>query len=299
MIVPPPLLTCDGARAAATPSGSRRCSLLLEAVEHRPLVCDSAMGTRLVARGLDLQRDDPALWNLTHPADVFDLHCRDVAAGADILLTNTFGGNRAWLDRYCQDGAVEAINRRGAALARQAAGPGRLVLGDIGPTAGERPGAAAAQASILVESGVDGILLETFSAAAVESVLAEVSQAIAGTVPIIVSLWDWPEPWATLAKRLIECGATVLGINCRPDIDAAVAFAEQMSQIVSCPLLVKPSAVAGSALATPAAFAALVPRLAGANVCFLGGCCGTTEAHVAALARARHALITSPHAGTS
>jgi methionine synthase I (cobalamin-dependent) len=252
------------------------------------------MGTRLVARGLSLDTDDPALWNLTHPAEVADLHALDVAAGSEVLLTNTFGGNRAWLDRYGLGHAVAKVNRTAAELARESAGPARFVLGDMGPSAAGQKGAAAEQAAILVESGVDGILLETFRAGPVEPVLAEVSQAIAGAVPIIVSLWEWPEPSTALAKRLLESGASVLGMNCRGGIDAAVAFAEQMSQLVSCPLLLKPSAAPGSAESAPAAFASLAERVLDKNVCFLGGCCGTTEAHVTALALALHAKGDGP-----
>jgi methionine synthase I (cobalamin-dependent) len=244
------------------------------------------MGTRLVARGLQLDRDDPSLWNLTHPDDVVELHCRDVAAGSEVLVTNTFGANRAWLARYGQGQAVAAINQQGVELARRAAGPNRLVLGDIGPSAGAAAGAAAEQAAILVESGVDGVVLETLRAGLAEPVLVEVARAVAGAVPVIVSLWDWPEPLAPLALRLIERGASILGMNCRSGTDAAVTFAERLSQAVSCPLYIKPSALEGSPDAIPAAFADLVVRLRDSNDCFLGGCCGTNEAHVAALAAA-------------
>ncbi len=244
------------------------------------------MGTRLVALGLRLDRDDPALWNLTHPADVLGLHGRDVAAGSEVLLTNTFGANRGWLDRYGHGDAVVSINRKAAELARLAAGPGRFVLGDIGPSAASRSGAAAEQAAILVESRVDGVLLETYRAGTVESVLAEISPVVGGTLPIIVSLWEWPDSIAPLAQRLMELGASILGMNCRPGIDAAVKFVERISQAVSCPLFIKPSAAAETAEGTPAAFGVLMRRLLESKVCILGGCCGTTEAHVAALAAA-------------
>ena len=125
------------------------------------LVLDAAMGTRLIARGLDLSGDDPSLWNLSHPEVVRELHARDVAAGSDAVVTNTFGANRHWLARYGRAGEVAAINRRAVELAREAAGPGRFVLGSIGPTASEVPGAAREQAEALAGSGVDALLFET------------------------------------------------------------------------------------------------------------------------------------------
>jgi methionine synthase I (cobalamin-dependent) len=190
------------------------------------------------------------------------------------------------LDRYGQGHATRAINRAATELALQSAGPAGFVLGDIGPSTADQSGAAAEQAAILLESGVDGILLETFRAGPVESVLAEVARVTAGAVPIIASLWEWPESAASLARRLLDNGATVLGMNCRGGIDAFVTFAERMSGHVSCPLFLKPSAAPGSADGRPAAFASLAQRLLDKNVCFLGGCCGTNEAHVAAIALA-------------
>ena len=92
------------------------------------------MGTRLVSAGLDLQSDDPALWCLSHPDQVAAIHHRDVTAGADAVLTNTFGANRCLAGRFGQAGLVESINRRAVQLARSAAGPDRFVLGSMGPT---------------------------------------------------------------------------------------------------------------------------------------------------------------------
>ena len=107
----------------------------------------------MVARGLDLRSDDPSLWNLTHPDEVLDLHVRDVSAGSQALFSNTFGANRLWLARYGQAGATEEINRQAVALARKAIGPDGFVVGDIGPSAAEEPGAAAEQASVLLDAG--------------------------------------------------------------------------------------------------------------------------------------------------
>jgi 5-methyltetrahydrofolate--homocysteine methyltransferase len=268
-----------GRRAAA--------SRFLATVAERPLVCDAATGTRLIARGLDLRVDDPALWNLTHPEDVLELHRRDVAAGSRVLVANTFGANRWWLGNLGHAGAIESINRRAVELARLAAGPDGFVLGSLGPTTARRTGTAAEQAAILAAAGVDALCFETFRAGEIEAVLMELDAKGALPIPLIVSLWEWPEPPEEIALALIELGAAILGMNCRPGIEAALDFAERMDGLTDCPLFVKPAAGdPGHPDGTPAAFAAAVPRLLEHNVRILGGCCGTDERHVGALAGA-------------
>src|SRR3954468_20002465 len=139
-------------------------SRLWAALQQGPVILDAAMGTRLQARGLDFRSDDPSLWNLTYPEEILALHRRDVSAGSRVLFTHTFGANRPWLARYGRSEAIEAINRRAVALARRAAGPGGFVAGDIGPSAAEQTGAAAEQAAILVDAGVDALVFETYRA---------------------------------------------------------------------------------------------------------------------------------------
>ena len=269
-----------------SPENSRPRSLL-EAIESGPLVLDAGMGTRLIALGLDPRSDDPALWNLVRPADILAIHHRDVAAGAGAVFTNTFGANRFWLNRFGRGDAVESINRLAVGLAREAAGSGRYVIGDIGPTAARGEGLAVEQAAVLVDAGVDALILETYSFPDVERVLREISGSLAAPIPVLVSLWQWPDPPGPDARRLRDAGARVIGMNCQAGIDAAVQFAERLDRQTGCALLVKPSAGPANRLDDdPASFAAAVPQLLDRNVRLLGGCCGTTDAHVAALATA-------------
>ena len=148
--------------------------LLHEAVLERRLVADGAMGTELMAAGLEAGGCGEA-WNLSHPDRVLAIHRRYAEAGADCIITNTFGGSRIMLARHGHAAEVAAINRAGVRLVREAfaaAGREGWVLGDLGPLGailepwGELPEAAARaayeeQAAALVEGGADALILET------------------------------------------------------------------------------------------------------------------------------------------
>src|SRR5439155_1120953 len=145
---------------------------LLEALLHRALVCDGAMGTQLMLAGLE-QGGCGELWNVTHPDRVLAIQRRYVEAGADCLITNTFGGSRIMLARHGHADDLRAINQAGVRIAREAFGDREgYVLGDIGPMGailepygelshadGRR--ALEEQALALVEAGVDAIIIET------------------------------------------------------------------------------------------------------------------------------------------
>ena len=137
------------------------------------LVADGAIGTTLQAAGLP-EGTAPESWNLTHPEKILDLHRAYLEAGAQIILTNSFGGNRFRLGKKGLQDKVREVNRAAAALAKEAAGQEAFVAGSMGPT-GElmRPlgtlsyvvamEAFIEQAEALAEGGVDAILVETMS----------------------------------------------------------------------------------------------------------------------------------------
>ena len=257
-------------------------SRFLDAVARDPLILDAAMGTRLVARGVALDRDDPCLWNLTHPAAVGEVHALDLAAGSDAILTNTFGANRCWLARYGLAGETAAINRRAAAIARAAAGPGRFVIGSIGPTAAAEPSAYTEQAEALAGSGVDALIFETHRMDEATIALRSVRPAVA--LPLVVSLVVWSGPVDEHVRILEGLGADAIGGNCQSGMAGAVETSELLAPFARLPILLKPSAGRpGDPLESPEEFAAAVPMLLTRGVRLLGGCCGTTEAHVAAL----------------
>ena len=249
---------------------------------HPLLVLDAAMGTRLIARGLDLRDDDPARWNLSRPDEVARVHALDVAAGSDALLSNTFGANRAWLARFGLAGQVGAINRAAVGLARTEAGPGRLVLGSICPTAADDPSAAVEQAEALADAGVDALVFETYRLDPALGVLKAVRPVT--DLPILASLVAWPDDVGSAALRLIDLGVSSLGGNCQDGMGPAVRLAEALRRAADLPLIVKPAAgLPGATPAAPGSFAAAGARLRALGPVLVGGCCGTTEAHVAAL----------------
>ena len=230
---------------------------------------------------------------------MLDIHQRDVAAGCRVLFTNTFGANRAWLAQFGRADDVEAINRAAVELARRAAGPAGFVVGDIGPTAAEEPGAAGRAGRGPDRAGVDALVLETFRLEPAIAALAELRRD-AGTppVPLIVSLWQWPDAVEDAARRLVEAGAVVVGLNCRPAIERRRSpWCGASPRPSPARILVKPGVAPGDpgCGSTPAAFAAAVPALLEQNVRLIGGCCGTTEAHVAALAAACAVRISIPN----
>jgi methionine synthase I (cobalamin-dependent) len=248
------------------------------------ILLDAAMGTRLITRGLDLARDDPALWNLTHPEAVLEVHRGHVAAGSRVILTNTFGANRAWLARFGRSQDLVTINAAACSLARQA-GPSCAVWGSIGPTASLDVAAFNEQATALLEAGVDALLLETHSSERVVDGTLRVILAWT-PAPTYVSLHDWPDTpvAAELAEQLVVWGAAGLGFNCTADWARLANWAAALERQLDIPLLAKPSGAGTS----PGDFAREAARLVALGVGMIGGCCGTDERHLAALQSRLH-----------
>src|ERR1700761_1498734 len=146
--------------------------LLQDAIRERPLLGDGAMGTQLMFAGLE-QGNCGEAWNLTHPERVLAIQRRYAEAGAECIITNTFGGSRIMLNRHGEADHVVAINKAGVAITRQAFGDrDGYVLGDIGPFGGllepygdftesQVRSAFEEQARALVEGGADALIIET------------------------------------------------------------------------------------------------------------------------------------------
>jgi len=264
---------------------------LLSALKSRPLVMDAAMGSRLIARGLSLEdpSDCSAIWNVTHPEDVAAVHAVDIAAGADVLLTNTFLANRIWLEPRGYGNRVKAINRWAASMAREAAGPDRFVVGSIGPAASDDASGVAyrEQAESLADAGVDALLLETHT----PSQAVEALESILDTLhlPVMVSLHNWSRGDILGSVRNFEwLGVSAVGVNCVASMRELLLHAKELRKCTKLPLLFRPSTVPSS-LRKPTedetfdAFVSSLPMLLNLGARLIGGCCGTTEAHVAAI----------------
>ena len=279
----------------------------LELPAGRPLFLDGGMGTQLQARGL-AAGEIPELWNLSRPDDIRAVHAAYLAAGADVVYSNTFGANPA---KYHGDAPLADVIAAGVYLAREA-GSGalaasHLVALDVGPTgrllqpAGDfsfdaaydafaeqiRLGAAAGADLVVVETMGDTYELKAAVLAAKENC----------NLPVIATV-ALGEDGTLLTGGDVECVAALLeglrvdalGFNCGLGPDRMRPYVERLARVVSCPIAVKPNAgmpkvVDGKTVFTvgPEEFAADVAGLVAAGASIVGGCCGTTPAHIAAV----------------
>ncbi len=289
--------------------------LLTRAVaKHGALVADGAMGTNLFQRGL-ATGEAPEIWNVEHPDRIGEVHREFIEAGANIILTNSFGGSRFRLKLHGADHRVQTLNRAAAAIARSAAegyGGDVLVAGSIGPsgelfvpvgTVNHRDGCAqfAEQAQALADGGADLIWVETMSAR--EEVEAAVDGARSTGLPIVVTMtFDTngrtmmgitPEDagrWLSgLGDRVVAVGANC-GIGPAEAIlsllDLAAAVPDKF--VVAKANCGVPEFIDGDFkfTGTPEVMAryARLARNVGATI--IGGCCGTNPRHLKAIADA-------------
>jgi len=272
------------------------------------------MGTQLMLAGLE-QGGCGELWNLTHPDRVLEIQRRYAIAGADCIITNTFGGSRTMLQRHSHADDLRAINQAGVRIAREAFdGRDGYALGDLGPLGailepyGEmlQADALAAyqeQASALVEAGADAIIIETQTSLEEIGVAIDAAKA-AGAPCIIASLaYDLSQDksfYVTMmgvmpdraAAFVEERGANIIALNCGTgmDMNGAAMVAKIYRENCNLPVMVQPNAglpVLENLKAVykqlPADMALGVPCAleAGANI--IGSCCGSTPDHTRAI----------------
>jgi homocysteine S-methyltransferase len=274
---------------------------------------DGAMGTELYRRGVFVNVSYDEV-NLRQPELVREVHRAYRDAGAEILETNTFGGNRVRLDQHSLGDRVYEINRAGAELAREVAGDDLYVAGSVGPLGiriepwgptarDEARGFFREQAEALAAGGVDLFIVETFSD------LSEIEQAVLGCrdvadLPVIAQMTVQvdgktvfgADP-AQIALRLHELGADVVGLNCSVGPAITLKAIQQMAEVTSRPLSAMPNAglpreIEGRTIymASPEYFANYTRHLIQTGVRFVGGCCGTTPEHIRAMAAQVRAL---------
>ena len=282
--------------------------------EPGTILADGAMGTMLFEAGLQFG-DPPEVWNLTQPDLVRRIHRGYLDAGARILLTNTFGGNRKRLALTGHERRVEELNRTAAILLRaeiESAGGVAFAAGDIGPSGEimaplgtldehEAVDAFAEQASALIAGGVDLIWIETMSD------LAEIHAAIRGVrevrhdIPIIATMTFDTRGFTMMGvspekavAALVEWGANAIGGNCGNGPEEVVRVIERMHAVAPEVTLVAksnvgmPQLVEGRAvyLTGPDVMAVRGVEMRDAGARIIGGCCGSTPAHLRAMADA-------------
>jgi len=290
-----------------------RTAALLQQLARRPLLGDGATGTQLQAMGL-APGACGELWNTAQPDQVRRVHQLYLDAGSDLLTTNTFGGTSFVLETRGAAARRRELNLAGARLAREIASDRAWVLGDLGPFGGmleplgeTLPEAVTTafreQAEALLEGGADAILVETMSDPA-EAVLAVQAAKDAGAELVLVTFtfqqttvgyrtMMGTTPVAALAA-VIEAGADIVGANCGTELSLAayqqltaelVAAAAGRSVIVQ-PNAGSPTLIEGKISYAESAgeFAAAVPGFLHAGARVVGGCCGSTPAHIAAMA---------------
>jgi methionine synthase I (cobalamin-dependent)/5,10-methylenetetrahydrofolate reductase len=274
------------------------------------LVFDGAMGTMLYARGVFLNRCFDEL-NLSNPGLVRQVHLEYLEAGAEVLETNTFGAHRFKLGPHGLESQVRRINREGARVAREAAAGRALVAGAIGPVGKplapignvrpeEAQDAYREQAEGLLEGGVDLFLLETMPSLDQAKAALEAVRSVTSEVPAAVSLTfneegntiygDTPEE---SVRELEALGVPMIGANCSQGPQAMLETLQRMAAVArTAKLSAMPNA--GSAalvegryvyLCTPEYMATWARRFLEVGATVVGGCCGTTPAHIRDLVR--------------
>jgi methionine synthase / methylenetetrahydrofolate reductase (NADH) len=293
---------------------------LLERLSTETILADGAMGTMLHAHGIGFEKCFDEL-NLTKPSAVAEIHRAYIEAGAQLIITNTFGANRFKLAKHGLEDHVVQINKASVDLAKRvvsASFKDVLVAGDVGPLGvriapfgrvqpEQARAAFAEQIKALAEAGADLIVIETFSD------LYEIREAIRAArescnLPIVASvtftrddrtvLGDDPTKVARLLK---EAEVDVIGVNCSGGPAQLLRILKQMVQGVpdrSVKFWVKPNAgwpeQVGGRIMYPADaeyFGEYALSFREAGACIVGGCCGTTPQHIAAM---RKALDTAP-----
>ena len=285
--------------------------LLLEALKERVLLGDGAMGTQLQQAGLEPGGCGEA-WNIKHPERVLKIQQGYAAAGSDCIITNTFGGCRIMLERHDHGDDVAAINRAAVEVARAAFGNRvGFVLGDIGPFGGlmephgEVPeqrvrDAFLEQAEALVAAGADAVIVETQTS--LEELGIGIEAAKKAGAPCVIGSMAFdvrhdgedlatmmgvtPEAAATFMR---DAGADIAALNCGTNVDVkwAARVIPRYRSICDLPTMAQPNA--GTPVLenlkvlykqTPEEMAADLPDLLDAGANIVGGCCGSTPAHI-------------------
>jgi len=274
------------------------------------LVSDGAWGTFLHQKGLQ-PGECPELWNLTRPDAVREIARSYIDAGADMIETNSFGGTSFKLEHYGLAGQVSEINETAARISREAAGDDRRVIGSVGPTGKmlamgdvteeELYEAFKTQIIALEKGGADAVCIETMSD--VDEALAAIRAAKENTRLEVICTFTFDpigeNEYRTMmgvspgeaATACANAGADIIGTNCGTGLKNMINIVAQMREVApDLPILVHANAglpeVQNGEIVypeTPEQMRELVPQIINAGANIIGGCCGTTPAHIAVI----------------
>jgi 5-methyltetrahydrofolate--homocysteine methyltransferase len=290
---------------------------LRERIKKGLLLLDGAMGTQLIARGIEVGKCNDFL-NIDSPDTIIGIHKDYFEAGSDAVLTNTFGANRYALARHGLSEELIKINTTGAQIARKAGGEEKYVLGDIGPSGDflqplgtlkpdELKNAFAEQAKVLLAGGVDGVIIETMTSLDEITIAIEAVKSVC-ELPVFASMAfdgggdDFRTMMGidvkTAVSRIVSLGVDAIGFNCgkmslknyiklAAKYVSATESSEEDIVLLAEPNAGLPELVEGHAVykVSPADFAAAVEKIHSAGVNIIGGCCGTGPAHIEAAAK--------------
>ena len=284
--------------------------LLARLVAGERLVCDGAMGTMLFQRGLEPGRPPESI-TLSRPAVLEGIARLYLDAGSDILQTNTFGGSPLRLALHGLDDETEAINREAVRAVRRVAGDRAYVAASCGPSGrllepyGDVSAAAVydsfrRQMEALIGAAPDCVIVETMTDLAEATLAVRAAKHVSPAFPVLATMTFDPTPRgyftimgvsiAAAAAGLAEAGADAVGSNCGNGIEQLVAIAREFRRHTALPLVIQanaglPRTVDGRLVydETPAFFAEQARELAAMGVSVIGGCCGTTPDHIAAV----------------
>jgi len=285
-------------------------AFLARLLSSEVLIADGATGTNYQQMGIE-PGVRPEDWVLDAPHNVLALHRAFLDAGSDIILTNSFGASRLRMGESKYADRIAEINRRAVELAREAASthPGTLVAGSMGSTGqllepfgslslAEAVDNYAEQAAALTAGGVDFLLLETFFSLE-EALAAGEGIRMSSSLPLVVSFsYDQGQrtmmglrPTQTL-EAFEPLGVAAIGANCGKTLEAMEKIVEEIAAgKKGIPIWAKPNAGLPKGIppkyeVTPSEMAESAVRLVKSGARIVGGCCGTTPAHIAAIASA-------------
>ena len=290
---------------------------LKERIKQDLFLLDGAMGTELIARGIEAGKCNDYL-NIEQPDIISDIHRSYFEAGSDAVIANTFGANKYALERHGFAEETIKINKAGAQIARDAAGENKYVLGDIGPSgdfleplrslkAQDLKEAYVRQANALLDGGVDGFIIETMTSIEEAAVAIESVKSIGGDLPVFASMSfdkagdDFKTMMGVDVKaavaKIVSLGIDAVGFNCGTlSLDGYIELTDKFVSEVRAlstdviiyaePNAGRPELVEDQAVykVSPDDFAEVVEKIYAAGVNIVGGCCGTGPAHIRATA---------------